>query len=149
MPLSPLLLNCYLIDITCCNISFNFHSMEKEWYIWKFSRKFNLNFNLFFICSILYFLGLKGYEVLQLLNKNYRLPQPANCPRKFYSIMLDCWKEIPKERPKFETLYYKFEDYFETDFSYDANNFERFEDWRTQIMKHQESRIISTKIKPY
>lgn len=69
--------------------------------------------------------GLRGYEVLQLLNRKYRLPQPANCPRKFYSIMLDCWKEIPKERPTFETLYYKFEDYFETNFSYDANILER------------------------
>ncbi|XP_007952267.1 tyrosine-protein kinase FRK [Orycteropus afer afer] len=68
--------------------------------------------------------GMTGAQVIQMLGQNYRLPQPYNCPLQFYNIMLECWNAEPKERPTFETLHWKLEDYFETDSSYsDANNF--------------------------
>ncbi|XP_003781652.1 tyrosine-protein kinase FRK [Otolemur garnettii] len=70
--------------------------------------------------------GMTGAQVIQMLSQNYRLPQPSNCPQQFYSIMLECWNAEPKERPTFETLHWKLEDYFETDSSYsDADNFVR------------------------
>ncbi|XP_012888250.1 PREDICTED: tyrosine-protein kinase FRK [Dipodomys ordii] len=70
--------------------------------------------------------GMTGAQVIQMLGHNYRLPQPASCPQQFYSIMLECWNSEPKERPTFETLHWKLEDYFETDSSYsDTNNFIR------------------------
>ncbi|XP_055981435.1 tyrosine-protein kinase FRK [Sorex fumeus] len=68
--------------------------------------------------------GMRGSEVVQFLNKKNRLSQPSHCPQKFYSIMLDCWKEDPKERPRFETLYYKFEEYFEISTSFDTSYYE-------------------------
>ncbi|XP_040835921.1 tyrosine-protein kinase FRK [Ochotona curzoniae] len=71
--------------------------------------------------------GMTGAQVIQLLSQNYRLPQPPNCPEQFYAIMLECWKTEPKERPAFETLQWRLEDYFETDSSSysDTNNFVR------------------------
>lgn len=67
---------------------------------------------------------MTGAQVIQMLSQNYRLPQPSNCPQQFYSIMLECWNAEPKQRPTFETLHWKLEDYFETDTSYsDTNNF--------------------------
>lgn len=83
-----------------------------------------LIFNLVFVGSLLYFLGMTGAQVIQMLGQNYRLPQPSNCPLQFYNIMLQCWNAEPKERPTFETLHWILEDYFETDFSYsESNNF--------------------------
>ena len=85
-----------------------------------------LIFNLSFVGPILYYLGMTGAQVIQLLGQNYRLPQPPNCPQEFYNIMLECWNAEPKERPTFETLQWKLEDYYETEFSYsEANNFVR------------------------
>lgn len=71
--------------------------------------------------------GLMGYQVLQKLDQGYRMPQPANCPKELYNIMLDCWNAEAKERPTFETLHWKLEDYYEMDsISYvDANSFVR------------------------
>ncbi|KAF6364452.1 fyn related Src family tyrosine kinase [Rhinolophus ferrumequinum] len=62
--------------------------------------------------------GMTGAQVIQKLGQNYRLPQPSNCPLQFYNIMLECWNAEPKERPTFERLHCKLEDYFETDSSY-------------------------------
>ncbi|XP_061283496.1 tyrosine-protein kinase FRK [Bos javanicus] len=68
--------------------------------------------------------GMTGAQVIQMLGQNYRLPQPSNCPLQFYNIMLECWNAEPKDRPTFETLHWKFEDYFVTESSYsDTNNF--------------------------
>ncbi|XP_007190793.1 tyrosine-protein kinase FRK isoform X2 [Balaenoptera acutorostrata] len=68
--------------------------------------------------------GMTGAQVIQMLGQNYRLPQPSNCPLQFYNIMSECWNAEPKDRPTFETLHWKFEDYFETESSYsDTNNF--------------------------
>lgn len=45
---------------------------------------------------------------------------PANCPKVLYDIMKDCWKENAQDRPTFETLQWKLEEYFEQDVtSYD------------------------------
>lgn len=45
---------------------------------------------------------------------------PANCPKVLYDIMKDCWKENEQDRPTFETLQWKLEEYFEQDVtSYD------------------------------
>ncbi|KAF5919968.1 hypothetical protein HPG69_014334 [Diceros bicornis minor] len=70
--------------------------------------------------------GMTGAQVIQMLGQNYRLPQPSNCPLQFYNIMLECWNAEPKERPTFETLQWKLEDYFEPESSYsDTDNFVR------------------------
>ncbi|XP_010977485.1 tyrosine-protein kinase FRK [Camelus dromedarius] len=69
--------------------------------------------------------GMTGTQVIQMLGQNYRLPQPPKCPLQFYKIMLECWNAEPRERPTFETLCWKLEDYFETGSSYSfSDNFD-------------------------
>uniref|UniRef100_A0A8C6V517 Tyrosine-protein kinase n=1 Tax=Naja naja TaxID=35670 RepID=A0A8C6V517_NAJNA len=71
--------------------------------------------------------GLMGFQVLQKLDQGYRMPQPVNCPLELYNIMLQCWNVEAKERPTFETLHWRLEDYYDMDStSYaDANAFIR------------------------
>lgn len=56
-----------------------------------------------------------GYQVIQKLDQGYRIPQPASCPEELYNIMLQCWNVEPKERPTFESLHWRLEDYYEMD----------------------------------
>jgi len=50
-------------------------------------------------------------QVLESLEKGFRHPQPANCSREMYDIMLMCWKKNPVERPTFEFLFNTMDDY--------------------------------------
>lgn len=56
-----------------------------------------------------------GYQVIQKLDQGYRIPQPENCPQELYNIMLQCWNVEPQERPTFETLHWRLEDYYDMD----------------------------------
>ncbi|GCC28779.1 tyrosine-protein kinase FRK [Chiloscyllium punctatum] len=69
--------------------------------------------------------GMSNYQVIQELGRGYRMPCPSECPPALYEIMVDCWKDKDFERPTFETLQWKLEDFFETDLSAytDANIF--------------------------
>lgn len=63
---------------------------------------------------------MSNIQVTQRITTGYRMPCPPNCPKLLYDIMLECWKESDQERPTFETLQWKLEDYFEMDMnSYD------------------------------
>eukprot|EP00063_Salmo_salar_P085639 XP_014060474.1 PREDICTED: tyrosine-protein kinase SRK2-like [Salmo salar] len=63
---------------------------------------------------------MTNYEVVQQLPKGYRMPNPSRCPMVMYEIMSDCWKENENDRPTFETLQWKLEDFFDLDVnSYD------------------------------
>nr|XP_006002996.1 PREDICTED: tyrosine-protein kinase FRK [Latimeria chalumnae] len=59
--------------------------------------------------------GMTNYQVIQELSAGYRMPCPENCPPQLYEIMVDCWKERDVERPTFETLKWRLEDFFEMD----------------------------------
>ncbi|XP_051510767.1 tyrosine-protein kinase SRK2-like isoform X2 [Myxocyprinus asiaticus] len=54
-------------------------------------------------------------QVVQKLPTGYRMPCPLTCPKYVYEIMCDCWREFPADRPTFETLQWKLEDFFEAD----------------------------------
>lgn len=53
------------------------------------------------------------------------MSRPPQCPKVMYDIMMECWKDRPAERPTFETLQWKLEDFFDMDLtSYDdASNY--------------------------
>ncbi|XP_030641589.1 tyrosine-protein kinase Lck isoform X2 [Chanos chanos] len=56
--------------------------------------------------------GMTNPEVIQNLERGYRMPRPDNCPEDLYSIMQLCWKESPETRPTFEYLRSVLEDFF-------------------------------------
>jgi len=56
--------------------------------------------------------GMNNAEVLQQIDKGYRMPPPNGCPELLYQLMLDCWKFNPEDRPTFETLQWRLEDFF-------------------------------------
>ena len=43
-------------------------------------------------------------QILEKLPQGYRMPRPIGCSHKLYDIMLDCWREEPKQRPSFKAL---------------------------------------------
>ncbi|KAM9382832.1 tyrosine-protein kinase FRK [Phaethornis superciliosus] len=58
--------------------------------------------------------GMPGHQVIQKVDKGYRLPQPKTCPLPFYQLMLQCWSTEADERPTFKTLCTELESYFES-----------------------------------
>uniref|UniRef100_A0A8C3R1F0 Tyrosine-protein kinase n=1 Tax=Cyanoderma ruficeps TaxID=181631 RepID=A0A8C3R1F0_9PASS len=56
--------------------------------------------------------GMTNPEVIQNLERGYRMPQPDNCPAELYELMRQCWKENPEERPTFEFMKSVLEDFF-------------------------------------
>ncbi|XP_072301404.1 tyrosine-protein kinase FRK [Eucyclogobius newberryi] len=67
--------------------------------------------------------GMTNYQVVQRILDDYRMPPPPKCPKLMYGIMNDCWKRDPQDRPTFETLQWKLEDFFDLDTTaYDEAN---------------------------
>lgn len=62
--------------------------------------------------------GMSNKEVVTKLDTGFRMECPAGCPESLYKIMLDCWKTEPEERPTFEALVYRLEDFFHGDMQY-------------------------------
>uniref|UniRef100_A0A0D9S7X2 Tyrosine-protein kinase n=1 Tax=Chlorocebus sabaeus TaxID=60711 RepID=A0A0D9S7X2_CHLSB len=57
-------------------------------------------------------LGMTNPEVIQNLERGYRMPCPENCPEELYQLMRLCWKERPEDRPTFDYLRSVLEDFF-------------------------------------
>ena len=51
-------------------------------------------------------------EVIQNLERGYRMVRPDNCPEELYQLMMLCWKERPEDRPTFDYLRSVLEDFF-------------------------------------
>ncbi|XP_071521228.1 tyrosine-protein kinase HTK16 isoform X2 [Panulirus ornatus] len=47
---------------------------------------------------------LPGQKVIELLEKNERLPKPEKSPKGVYDLMLRCWNFKPQKRPGFREL---------------------------------------------
>ncbi|XP_072371162.1 proto-oncogene tyrosine-protein kinase Src-like isoform X3 [Scyliorhinus torazame] len=56
--------------------------------------------------------GMVNREVLDQVERGYRMPCPPECPNSLHDLMLQCWKKEPEERPTFEYLQSFLEDYF-------------------------------------
>uniref|UniRef100_A0A668ALN2 Tyrosine-protein kinase n=1 Tax=Myripristis murdjan TaxID=586833 RepID=A0A668ALN2_9TELE len=56
--------------------------------------------------------GMVNREVLDQVERGYRMPCPAECPSSMHELMLSCWRKDAEERPTFEYLQGFLEDYF-------------------------------------
>ncbi|KAI0986299.1 hypothetical protein GJ496_008641 [Pomphorhynchus laevis] len=56
--------------------------------------------------------GMSTSEVLENVQRGYRMRKPDMCPEIMYDIMLKCWNSNAERRPTFEFLYMFFDDYF-------------------------------------
>ncbi|KAM8868364.1 proto-oncogene tyrosine-protein kinase Src-like isoform 2-T2 [Synchiropus picturatus] len=56
--------------------------------------------------------GMVNREVLDQVERGYRMPCPSECPGSLHDLMLSCWRKDPEERPTFEYLQGFLEDYF-------------------------------------
>ena len=55
------------------------------------------------------FLGTS--QVLCYLEQGGRLQKPSLCPKNIYEIMYDCWNSEPMDRPTFEILKFRLDNY--------------------------------------
>ncbi|CAJ1077475.1 tyrosine-protein kinase SRK2 [Xyrichtys novacula] len=58
---------------------------------------------------------MTNMQVVHKVVQGYRMPCSPGCPKVLHEIMLECWRENEHERPTFETLQWKLEDYFDMD----------------------------------
>ncbi len=51
-------------------------------------------------------------EVLEQVERGYRMSKPQQCPDSLYELMLKCWHKDAQSRPTFEFLHSFLDDYF-------------------------------------
>ncbi|KAL4617648.1 tyrosine-protein kinase SYK isoform X1 [Arapaima gigas] len=56
--------------------------------------------------------GMKGNEVLQMIESGERMAAPVNCPPEVYELMMLCWTYKPNERPGFSVVELRLRDYY-------------------------------------
>uniref|UniRef100_H3AK53 Receptor tyrosine kinase-like orphan receptor 1 n=1 Tax=Latimeria chalumnae TaxID=7897 RepID=H3AK53_LATCH len=49
--------------------------------------------------------GFSNQEVIEMIRKRQLLPCPEECPPRMYSLMTECWHEIPVRRPRFKDIH--------------------------------------------
>lgn len=68
--------------------------------------------SLLLLCVSLLSLGMSKAEVMSSVQRGYRMPQPDNCPKDFYDIMMSCWKNKPEDRPTFDYMQSVLNDFY-------------------------------------
>ncbi|TRZ01143.1 hypothetical protein DNTS_007863 [Danionella cerebrum] len=80
---------------------------------WEISREtLKLNRKLGQGCFGDVWMGMNNREVLEQVERGYRMPAPQGSPASLHELMLQCWKKDPDERHTFEYLQSFLEDYF-------------------------------------
>ena len=58
------------------------------------------------------FSGMNNREVLDQVDRGYRIPKPFPVTDSLYEQMLNCWHKVSEKRPTFEFLYMYLDDFF-------------------------------------
>lgn len=62
--------------------------------------------------DVLFFPGMNNREVLEQVDRGYRMQKSSFTPDPVYEKMLECWDKDSEKRPTFEFLFTFFDDYF-------------------------------------
>ncbi|XP_034048199.1 tyrosine-protein kinase transmembrane receptor ROR2 isoform X3 [Thalassophryne amazonica] len=49
--------------------------------------------------------GYSNQDVIEMVRSHQLLPCPDDCPAWIYTLMLECWSEIPARRPRFKDIH--------------------------------------------
>lgn len=49
--------------------------------------------------------GFSNQEVIEMVRKRQLLPCSEDCPPRVYSLMAECWHELPSRRPRFKDIH--------------------------------------------
>ena len=52
------------------------------------------------------YLYMTDEQVLEAVLQGYHMPEPKDCPKPFYQIMLDCWRLNDDKRPTFNNIHH-------------------------------------------
>ncbi|XP_048383444.1 tyrosine-protein kinase SYK isoform X2 [Stegostoma tigrinum] len=58
--------------------------------------------------------GMKGQEVVQMIESNKRLDAPIRCPIEMHELMRECWTYKASDRPGFVTVEHRLREYYYT-----------------------------------
>lgn len=53
------------------------------------------------------YFGYTNQQVIELIKDHHLLPCPEDCPPHVYSLMIDCWRNEPSNRPNFVEIHNK------------------------------------------
>ncbi|XP_034048122.1 tyrosine-protein kinase SYK isoform X2 [Thalassophryne amazonica] len=56
--------------------------------------------------------GMKGNDVMQMIERGDRMEAPPNCPREMHELMMKCWTYQPDERPGFTVVEGRLREYY-------------------------------------
>ncbi|XP_042251708.1 tyrosine-protein kinase SYK isoform X1 [Thunnus maccoyii] len=56
--------------------------------------------------------GMKGNDVMQMIESGQRMDTPVNCPPEMYDLMRACWTYKVEERPKFSVVEPRLREYY-------------------------------------
>ncbi|XP_056148605.1 tyrosine-protein kinase Lyn [Lampris incognitus] len=56
--------------------------------------------------------GMTKVDVMTMIQRGYRMPQPENCPAELYNIMMSCWNSNPDDRPTFDYMQSVLDDFY-------------------------------------
>ncbi|KAG8132499.1 hypothetical protein E2320_010352, partial [Naja naja] len=73
---------------------------------WMPQRQFYMENSLLIQTSgPLPYYGFSNQEVIEMVRKRQLLPCSEDCPPRMYSLMSECWHELPSRRPKFKDIH--------------------------------------------
>ena len=55
--------------------------------------------------------GMKKNDIVNEVERGYRMKKPGECPEPIYEMMKVCWSVNPDDRPSFQTLHQQLEVY--------------------------------------
>ncbi|XP_035523462.1 tyrosine-protein kinase SYK-like [Morone saxatilis] len=56
--------------------------------------------------------GMKGNDVMQMIEGGRRMDAPVNCPEEMYDLMRTCWTYKADERPGFNVVEPRLREYY-------------------------------------